>query len=356
MNVLFVHGMGRTPLSGWFLLRKLKERGFSTYTFGYSTTTHDFAQISDRLTARIAELARAGDYLLIGHSLGGLLLRAALASLPPDTPLPLCVFLLGSPVRSARLARRLRHNLVFRAITRDCGQLLASDERKRGIAPPPVPTTAIYGTRALRLTACAFGDEPNDGVVAISETSASWIDDEVHVPVVHSFLPASGLVAEHILGTITAQLSERAPRPERHYLKPAGEDLANRRPVWAALSDMYLDTDVSLSRDWRIRVLAASPYSLDELEAILVDEIRPICSGNLRCVAGEWAGFDEAWLEERILARAASPRRPGLPRFLPRVLPRMLGRLADPASPEWELMRSAIVATRAAPRAPYNMT
>jgi hypothetical protein len=209
MNVLFVHGMGRTPFSGWLLLRKLEARGFSTYTFGYSTTTHDFSMISGRLAARIAELACAGDYLLIGHSLGGLLLRAALASVPPDTQPPLRLFLLGSPVRSARLARRLRHNPVFRAITRDCGQLLASDERMRSIAPPPVPTTAIHGTRALRLTAGAFGDEPNDGVVALSETRANWIDDEVHVPVVHSFLPASGIVAEYIVERMAMHLTER---------------------------------------------------------------------------------------------------------------------------------------------------
>ena len=38
-----------------------------------------------------------------------------------------------------------------------------------------------------------------------------------------------------------------------------------RISVWNALSDLYLDTDVTLSRAYIVRTLAASPYSLDEL-------------------------------------------------------------------------------------------
>ena len=51
-------------------------------------------------------------------------------------------------------------------------------------------------------------------------------------------------------------------------LKSISEDAASRRPVWLALSDMFLDTDTSLSRDWRVKELARSPYSLAELEEI----------------------------------------------------------------------------------------
>ncbi len=82
-------------------------------------------------------------------------------------------------------------------------------------------------------------------------------------------------------------------------------DIAERRRVWLALSDMFLDTDTALSRAWRVSELARSPYSLAELEDILVHEVYPVCSANLRSVAGEWAGFDADWLEQRILALTA---------------------------------------------------
>ncbi|MCA0175458.1 MAG: hypothetical protein LCH73_04090 [Proteobacteria bacterium] len=123
-------------------------------------------------------------------------------------------------------------------------------------------------------------------------------------------------------------------------MKPATEDLAARRPVWEALSDLFLDTDTSLSRAWRVQQLAHSPYTIAELQAILVDEVYPICRANLLSVAGEWSGFDLAWLEGRILRRLSS-------RF--RCLHGLnLGRLTVPASTEWRATRQAVVLARAA--------
>lgn len=76
--------------------------------------------------------------------------------------------------------------------------------------------------------------------------------------------------------------------------------LEERRPVWEALSTMYLDTDVSLSRARRVQVLSASPYSLEEMDAILRKEIHPVCFSNLLQPAGEWVEFDPSRLEQAI--------------------------------------------------------
>jgi hypothetical protein len=73
-----------------------------------------------------------------------------------------------------------------------------------------------------------------------------------------------------------------------------------RIPVWVALSALYLDTEVSACHDAIAATLAASPYSLDELH--------PALYPNLLSVAGEWAGFDDAWLVERILDVRRRPR------------------------------------------------
>jgi hypothetical protein len=90
--------------------------------------------------------------------------------------------------------------------------------------------------------------------------------------------------------------------------------LESRRPVWEALSSLFLDTDTSLSRSWRAQLLANSPYSIAEIETILFDEVYPVCAGNLLQVSGEWAGFDPEWLEQEILKR----RRSSIP-WLPRL-------------------------------------
>ena len=123
-------------------------------------------------------------------------------------------------------------------------------------------------------------------------------------------------------------------------LKPVSEDIENRRPVWQALSDLFLDTDTSLPREWRARQLSQSPYSLDELEEILVTEVYPACRGNLFSIAGEWAGFDMDWLEGRIHRRANSR--------LKALHPFNLGRLTVPTSLEWRATKRAVLAFRAA--------
>ncbi len=74
----------------------------------------------------------------------------------------------------------------------------------------------------------------------------------------------------------------------------------DREKVWVALSDLFLDTDVSLSYDYISRVCADSSFSIQELEDILENEVAPVCAINLLSVAGEWAGFDEEWLFKSI--------------------------------------------------------
>lgn len=81
--------------------------------------------------------------------------------------------------------------------------------------------------------------------------------------------------------------------------------IAERREVWIALSDLFLDTDVRLSFAYIARVAAASKYSLEELEAICRDEVAPIVESNLLEIAGDWAGFPEEWLIGSISRRLA---------------------------------------------------
>jgi hypothetical protein len=75
--------------------------------------------------------------------------------------------------------------------------------------------------------------------------------------------------------------------------------------VWLALSELYLDTELSSDQlEHLAKTLAASPYSRAELEAILLTELHPVLAANLLAVAGVWSGFDAAWLQGRILARS----------------------------------------------------
>jgi hypothetical protein len=84
-----------------------------------------------------------------------------------------------------------------------------------------------------------------------------------------------------------------------------------RFPVWDALSEFFLDTELD-KRDYeRIsKILADSKYSINELQEILYYEVYPVCKWNMFSVAGEWAGFHPDWIMENIAPR--KDRRPKL--------------------------------------------
>lgn len=79
-------------------------------------------------------------------------------------------------------------------------------------------------------------------------------------------------------------------------------DIERRRPVWHALSDLFLDTELQeMDYLYIARVLAESGYANPELQRTLEQEVFPVCIGSLISLVGEWAGFSLDWLEEKIL-------------------------------------------------------
>lgn len=79
-------------------------------------------------------------------------------------------------------------------------------------------------------------------------------------------------------------------------------EIAHRKPVWTALSDLWLDTEMDDGWLSRIaRVMHESSYAVGELRHIYLCEVAPVVYRNLLIPAGEWAGFDEAGLHSEIL-------------------------------------------------------
>jgi len=89
-----------------------------------------------------------------------------------------------------------------------------------------------------------------------------------------------------------------------------------RLPVWEALSDFFLDTELQPSDYERIATtLAQSKYTLKEIKDILDYEVYPVCISNLLDIAGEWAGFPRDWLVKHIAPLKDKRPRLRFPRF-----------------------------------------
>lgn len=92
--------------------------------------------------------------------------------------------------------------------------------------------------------------------------------------------------------------------------RPPVPEPARRYPVWAALAELYLDTELQDEDLRRIAAaVAASGFSWDEMKQINYNEVAPALWFNTYDVAGEWAGWDDKWLIERITACYTGRRR-----------------------------------------------
>lgn len=127
-------------------------------------------------------------------------------------------------------------------------------------------------------------------------------------------------------------------------MRRAADDLAARRPVWQALSDLYLDGAYREQVRFAAHALARSDYGAAELRTILFDEVHPAVAANLCTVAGVWQRFDQRWLAARILAHQ---RRPAWLRPRARLQRRYATLL-------WRLLEPRIAGLRAAHRAPRS--
>ena len=76
-----------------------------------------------------------------------------------------------------------------------------------------------------------------------------------------------------------------------------------RQEVWIAISDLFLDTDVTRFQDNILQVCRASGFDLATLDDIFIRDVYPACIANLYDIGGEWITFDPSALIRRIERR-----------------------------------------------------
>ncbi len=186
MKILLIHGLSRTPLSLLGLEWYLQQRGRTTEQFGYIAFAETFDRIVERLRVRLQALASQGSYGIVAHSLGGLLTRAALGL--GSIEWPKHIVMLGTPNQPPRLALHAWRLPPFRWWTGQCGLNLTDPAFFASLPGLESPYTIVAGTGGPRGFWSPFGDEPNDGIVALSETRLSHQDRIVQLPVMHTFM------------------------------------------------------------------------------------------------------------------------------------------------------------------------
>lgn len=195
MDVILIHGMGRTPVSMLTLKRRLTKLGHTTHLFGYVAFAEKLDGVATRLARRIEQEIGQRPYAVIGHSLGSVILRRTLRELTA-TP-PRHCFFLAPPMRACKAARYFSRYRLYRALTGEMGSLLA-DEAFMETLPLPANTTIYAGTAGPRAHWLPFGNAANDGILALDETSCGS-GERVEVNASHTFIMNSRAVFDDIV-------------------------------------------------------------------------------------------------------------------------------------------------------------
>jgi len=189
------------------LAARLRARGLRPVLFGYSATFETFAGCTDRLCRFIDRHAEQSPFVVVGHSLGTVLLRAVYPRLRRG---PEACFFLAPPAQACRAARTLAPNRVFRFVAGEMGQLLANPDFMATLPVPGCRTLVYAGTGGPVGRWSPFGSEPNDGILSVKETSIPGIS-VMTVRKLHTFIMNATAIANDIAEVSAGRL--RAPGP-----------------------------------------------------------------------------------------------------------------------------------------------
>jgi pimeloyl-ACP methyl ester carboxylesterase len=189
-SLILLHGLGRTRWSLWPVAREAARRGYQVHNLGYPSRRAPIERLAEDIGRRIVDLAAGGTVDVVTHSMGGIVLRAAVAAgvLPEMTVRR--VVMLAPPNHGSELADRLRDYRVYRLATGPAGQQIGTgdDSVPRRLPPPPFELGIVAGRRSGNpLFARVLGVE-SDGKVTVSSTRVDGMRDLVVVDRTHTFI------------------------------------------------------------------------------------------------------------------------------------------------------------------------
>lgn len=177
-TVVLVHGLWMPALVMWPLQRRLERQGFAVTRFGYPSLR---ARLGANARALARHVAALGAARLVGHSLGGLVVLAALPLLRSRVDRAV---LMGSPTAACHCASFAQRARVLRRLV---GRSLPDWFAAPAAVPAAVEVGVIAGSAPWGIGRLIPGlPRPNDGVVAVAETRLAAARDAVCLPVSHS--------------------------------------------------------------------------------------------------------------------------------------------------------------------------
>lgn len=189
-TLILLHGLGRTARSMHRLAAEGTRRGYRVRNIGYPSRRAGVRAHAARVGRALAVLPDAGPLYAVTHSMGGIILRAALAGgwLAPQRLGR--VVMLAPPNGGTELADWLCRTPLFVHALGPAGPELRTGPGGIVGTLPPVPFElgVIAGAMRRRSLAASLFDGPNDGKVSVARARVEGMRDFLVVPRGHTFI------------------------------------------------------------------------------------------------------------------------------------------------------------------------
>ena len=199
--LILLHGLGRTRLSLWPVAYAAMRRGYDVRNLGYPSRRAPIERLAEDVGHRIVAIATEGASVdVVTHSMGGIVLRSAVAlGIVPADALRRVV-MLAPPNQGSALADRLRDLRIYRFATGPAGQQIGTDDESvpRRLPPPPFELGIIAGRRSNNPLFAHVLAEESDGKVTVASAHLDGMRELVVVDRAHTFIMWAPDVLSHI--------------------------------------------------------------------------------------------------------------------------------------------------------------
>jgi len=188
-TVILLHGFAGLPIMSHPQARMLRRAGFRTRELGYDSWGKSLSQICEHLAPRVARVAERspGPIHFVGHSMGGLVIRALLSDWRPRSMGH--VVMLGTPNAGSEVADFVDSFPVLRPILGKAAPALVtqrSDAVEDLLGPVDYSLGIIAGDWQVPTpTLSRLIPGPNDGKVSVASTRLAASADHIILPLSH---------------------------------------------------------------------------------------------------------------------------------------------------------------------------
>lgn len=196
--VICLHGILRSSKSMQAMTNALREDGYTVFPFDYPSTQVSIPDAAEYLHQVIDHLDGIDEIALVGHSMGGLVIRAYFAE--HHDPRIKRAVMLGTPNYGAELADRLQSMLITKVVAGPAGRQLRTSDLAPALPAPPVEFAVIAGARGNDSGWNPLIPGDDDGTVTVASTRLAGAADFTTVPVLHHALTSSPEALQAVRG------------------------------------------------------------------------------------------------------------------------------------------------------------